>query len=355
MKKIRVLVVDDSAFMRRVISDIINKQPDMEAIGTSRNGKEALEKIKEMTPDVVTLDVEMPVMDGLEALERIMTEEPMPVIMLSSLTQSGADATMRALQRGAVDFIPKPSGTVSLDIEKVSDEIINKIRVAAGARASVRRLTIPPPTPIITRPQLVKQATVQGQLEKMVVIGTSTGGPKALHEVIPQLPGNLAAGVLVVQHMPPGFTKSLAERLDSLSNVNVKEAEDGEPVYPGCVYIAPGDFHLKVKQSGGPGSRRLNISLTKDPAVSGHRPSVDAMFESAISEFWSPMVGVVMTGMGADGAKGVIGIKQKGGIVIAEDKSTCIVFGMPKSVIETGCADKIVPLPQIAQEIARSL
>ncbi|MGE5403843.1 MAG: response regulator, partial [Candidatus Saccharibacteria bacterium] len=193
IKKIRVLVVDDSAFMRRVISDIINKQHDMEAVGTSRNGQEALEKIKEMTPDVVTLDVEMPVMDGLEALERIMTEEPLPVIMLSSLTQSGADATMRALQRGAVDFIPKPSGTVSLDIEKVSDEIVNKIRIAAGARASVKRLTIPAPAPIITRPQPVKQAAVPGYLEKMVVIGTSTGGPKALHEVIPQLPGNLPA------------------------------------------------------------------------------------------------------------------------------------------------------------------
>lgn len=351
MKAIRVLVVDDSAFMRRVISDIINAQPDMESCGIARNGEEALTKISELKPDVVTLDVEMPVVDGLQALEQIMRRDPLPVIMLSSLTQEGAEATMRALQLGAIDFIPKPSGTISLDIDKVADEIVRKIRVAAAARTKLTRLK--PATFIEPGPVPVKKKVLEGRLDKLVVIGTSTGGPKALYEVIPKLPPTLPAGVLVVQHMPPGFTRSLAERLDTMSGLRVKEAEQGDEILPGCVYIAPGDYHLKVYQFSGSG--KLGVNLTKDPPVAGHRPSVDAMFESVAKEFNSKIVAVVMTGMGSDGTEGCKKIKNRGGVVIAEDKSTCIVYGMPKSVIEARCADKVVPLPNIANEIVRSL
>lgn len=359
MKKTRVLIVDDSAFMRKVISDIIAREFDLEVIGTARNGQEALDRISDLKPDVVTMDVEMPVMDGLQALEKIMRTDPLPVVMLSSLTQAGADLTMRALQLGAVDFIPKPSGTISLDIEKVAGDIVKQIRLAAGVRVNLTRLTAAAAnyvkTEIKPAAPVPKPPMSGGLLDKLVVLGTSTGGPKALHEVIPNLPGNLGAGVLVVQHMPPGFTKSLAERLNSMSAVTVKEAEHGETVQTNCVYIAPGDYHLKVKRITEGNGKKLTVNLTKDPLESGHRPSVDAMFESAVAEYWAPMVGVIMTGMGQDGARGVIGIKQKGGRVIAEDKSTCIVYGMPKAVVEAGNADRVVPLQQIAGEIVKAL
>lgn len=354
MIEIKVMVVDDSPFMRRVISDIINSQPDMKVVATARNGQEALLIWKTAVPDVITMDVEMPVMDGLQALERIMSEAPLPVIMLSSVTQSGADATVRALHLGAVDFITKPSNSLSLDINEVARDIVNKIRIAVIARDKLRRPLIktlkrPIPTPTVV--------TVGGQKspDKMVLIGTSTGGPKALHEVIPKLPGDLPAAVLVVQHMPPGFTRSLADRINGMSALTVKEAEDGEPVCSGHVYIAPGDYHLKVRRLGEGFSRRLLINLTKDPLVSGHRPSVDAMIESVVHEYWSKVLAVIMTGMGQDGTRGTAGVKSKGGKVIAEDSSTCIVFGMPKSVIEAGYADRIIPLPQIARGIVESL
>jgi two-component system chemotaxis response regulator CheB len=350
---IKVMVVDDSVFMRKVIADIVNHEPDMEVIGSCRNGQESLEMIKKLNPDVITMDVEMPVMDGIQALGAIMKEHPLPVIMLSSLTQTGADATMKALHLGAVDFVPKPSGSISLDLEKVAEELVSKLRIAASLRD---RLGLVRPGPHLKEmPQPAKVSAGQGSLAKLVLIGTSTGGPKALHEVIPHLPGDLPAGVLVVQHMPPGFTRSLAERLNSLSAVTVKEAQDGEAVRQGHVYIAPGDFHLKVKHIGDFSNRRLLVNLTQDPPVSGHRPAVDSMILSAVKEFWGPLVGVIMTGMGQDGTKGAMAIKEKGGKVIAEDKSSCIVFGMPKSVIETGNADKIVPLTGIAHEITKAV
>lgn len=359
MKKIKVLVVDDSAFMRKVISDIINSQNDMQVVGVARNGEEALQKAQELGPDVVTLDVEMPVMDGITALKKIMETDPVPVVMLSSLTQNGAEMTMKALQLGAVDFVPKPSGTISLDIAKVSEDIVRKVRIAALARPQIRRLfsgagslgSVARPV----SPGIPLSRPVGGRLEKLVLIGTSTGGPKALHEVIPRLPGDLEAGVLIVQHMPPGFTASLAARLDGISGLRVKEAEHGEVIAPGTAYVAPGDYHLLVMTDKETGLGRLLVNLTFDPPVSGHRPSVDAMFESVARSFWGHIVGVIMTGMGQDGAKGVIHLKKRGAKIIAEDSSTCIVFGMPKAAIETGQVDKVVPLPEIAQEIQRML
>lgn len=355
MNKIRVLVVDDSALMRRVISDIINRQPDMEVIATANNGEEALVKVRELKPDVVTMDVEMPKMDGIQALEAIMKSEPLPVIMLSSQTQAGAQATIKALQHGAIDFIPKPSGSISLDIHKVAEEIVSKVRVAAGAKGAAKKLALPSLPKVVRSEPQIKAVPVTGPLNKLVVIGTSTGGPKALHEVIPKLPSSLGAGVLVVQHMPPGFTKSLADRLDSLSSLKVKEAEDGDPVQPGHVYVAPGDFHMQVKRVDEGMTKKLKILLTKDPPVGGLRPCADVTMESAAREFWSDMVAVIMTGMGHDGARGAALVKGRGGKVIAEDPSTCIVYGMPKAVVESGNADKVVPLPRIAEEIVKSL
>lgn len=368
MPKSRVLVVDDSAFMRRVISDIIQQEKDLEVCGTAKNGVEALEKIRELNPDVVTMDVEMPKMDGISTLEVIMRDLTRPVVMLSSLTKAGADETIKALSIGAVDFIAKPSGQISLDIETVRDEIVAKVRAAAalrprmsglrqmyaktGARspAAASETKAPPKVP-----HAVERGMTAPALNRLVVIGTSTGGPKALHDVITRMPANISAGVLVVQHMPPNFTRSLAERLNSLSQVRVKEAEHGDIVLPGQVYVAPGDFHLNVLQQNDTNGRRLLIQLSKNPPRGSLRPSVDDMFESVARQYWSKIVGVIMTGMGTDGTEGVRFIKEKGAAIIAEDQSTCVVYGMPKSIIEAGLADRVVPLPRICDEIMKLL
>ncbi|MGE5381134.1 MAG: protein-glutamate methylesterase/protein-glutamine glutaminase [Methylocystaceae bacterium] len=349
---IKVLVTDDSAFMRKVITDILNREPGIKVVDTARNGQEALEKIKQYEPDVVTLDVEMPIMDGITALQHIMKEHPRPVLMLSSLTQEGAELTFKALQLGAVDFIAKPSGNISLDIEKVALDIVQKVKIAAQVKTG--KLGFTPswqPTPIVKK-------VISGDrvLEKIVMIGTSTGGPKALHEVIPKLPGDLNAAVVLVQHMPPGFTRSLAERLDQLSALRVKEAEHGEEVVPGTVYIAPGDYHLLFRSHQEAGRKRLYVELSKNSQVNGHRPAVDPMLFSMGDTFWSnQMVAVIMTGMGSDGAQGLAFIKDKGGRTVAEDQSSCVVFGMPKAAIATGKVDRVIPLMEIAQEITRLL
>jgi two-component system chemotaxis response regulator CheB len=348
---IRVLVVDDSAFMRRVISDIINAQPNMEVVGKAHDGIDALQKIDQLQPDVVTMDVEMPRMDGLTAVRRIMEAKPIPIIMLSSLTKTGAEQTMQALNMGAVDFIAKPDSKFALDINTIKDDIVRKIIVAAGARKKLKNSYFIGNN-LFPRTALAKKALNRSAaLNKMVLIGTSTGGPKALHQVIPKFPENLDAAILVVQHMPAGFTKSLAERLDSLSNLKVKEAENMEPVLPGCVYIAPGDYHLTVLSN----KKELLINLTRSEPRYGHRPSVDEMFYSAAREFWSQMVCVIMTGMGQDGSAGLARLREKGARIIAEDQSTCIVYGMPKAAVETGLVEKTVPLGKIADEVMKML
>lgn len=353
MASIRVLVVDDSAFMRKVISDIVNQDPHLEVVGTARDGQDALQKIQGLKPDVVTMDVEMPRMDGLAALEQLMKTNPVLVIMISSLTKQGAELTFKALQLGAVDFIAKPSGQISLDIDKVRDEIINKIKIAAGTKQKLAKFkyqeVVKPARPVIR-----KKLDTSSELQNLILIGTSTGGPKALHEVIPRLPADTNAGILIVQHMPPGFTRSLAERLDSMSQIVVKEAEHGDRIVPGCAYIAPGDYHLTVNRPAN-GRYELFINLTKDPPQGGHRPSVDIMLESVAQHFWANMVCVIMTGMGHDGSRGVKMIKERGGKVIAEHQSTCIVYGMPKAAVETGCVDKVVMLQDISREIIRFL
>jgi len=355
MAKIKVLVVDDSAFMRKMISDIINSSPELEVIAKARNGTDAISKTKEMQPDVITMDIEMPEMDGLTALKYIMQENPVPVIMLSSLTSQGAEQTLRALQLGAVDFITKPSGQISLDIEQVSDDIIKKVKAVAGTKRKLMNLYSSTETLIPRKSTPVKIVKHDGILNKLVLIGTSTGGPKALYQVIPGLPASIDAAVLVVQHMPAGFTRSLADRLDSLSEVRVKEAEHGEKVLPGYAYIAPGDYHMMLDVQSRNKAKELYIHLDKSLPRGGLRPAVDVLLESAAEKYWGQMLCVIMTGMGYDGAAGIKKLKERGASIIAEDPSTCIVYGMPKAAVETGMVDRIVPLPDISEEILKML
>ncbi len=344
--KIKVLIVEDSAFMRQFITNIISADSLLEVVGTARNGAEGLAKTQELKPEVITMDVEMPVMDGLTAVEKIMALCPTPIVMLSSLTTDGAEATIKALELGAVDFIPKPSGSISLDLGKVKGEIIEKIKIAARAKL-VPQVTV---TRTLAK---VPKATLEvsnRRLNKIIAIGTSTGGPKALQEIVPLLPRSIPAGILIVQHMPKGFTKSLADRLDSLSQITVREAKDGDELVAGLALVAPGDYHMTATEVGG----RVIIHLNQEPAVSGHRPSVDVMFTS-VAGLSQDKVGVILTGMGGDGSDGMVLIKGNMGKTIAQNEDTCIVFGMPKVAIEKKAIDKVVPLDKIAMEIMKLL
>ncbi|MBP2640085.1 MAG: cheB 2 [Firmicutes bacterium] len=345
---IKVLVVDDSAFMRKILSDLFAAEDDFTVVDAARNGKDALEKTKKYKPDVITMDVEMPIMDGIQALEAIMRETPTPVVMVSSQTRDGAEATIRALSLGAVDFIAKTSGPIG-NIDGIRDDILQKCRMAANV--NVKQLCLPFTVPSI----VAKPAPVFGSSsisnEKIVVIGTSTGGPRALQEVITKLPGNLPCGILIVQHMPPGFTKSLADRLNSLSSLKVKEAEQNDPVSPGVVLLAPGDYHMTLERLGGKIVTRLN----QQPPVGGHRPAVDPMMESAVQLYGARTVGVLLTGMGRDGAKGLQMIRQRNGYTIAEDKSTAVVFGMPKAAIELNAVNMVLPISEVAAEIVKAV
>ncbi|TCT26752.1 two-component system chemotaxis response regulator CheB [Melghiribacillus thermohalophilus] len=353
MNRIKVLVVDDSAFMRKMISDILNSDPFIEVIGTARNGKDGIDKMEKLSPDVITLDIEMPIMDGLTALKNIMDRNPLPVVMLSSLTQEGAETTLKALQFGAVDFIQKPSGPISLDIEKIKESIVRKVREAASANiASMSKgneLTEPPsPLPLTVQTKANKE-----NRKTIVAIGVSTGGPRALQQVLTQLPADFPAPLVIVQHMPPKFTKSLAERLDKLSAITIKEAEHGELLQKGTAYIAPGDFHMKVKKIG----MSLAANITKDQPIRGHRPSVDALFESISTLHGYKKILVVLTGMGSDGTHGMQVVKQEdpGTIAIAEASETSVVFGMPKSAIQTGLVNQVSPIQDISQSILKAM
>jgi two-component system chemotaxis response regulator CheB len=341
---IRVLVVDDSAFMRRVIGEAISSQPDLELAGVAINGLDALLKVEHLQPDVVTLDVEMPEMDGLTALRHLMARYPRPVVMLSSLTQEGAITTLRALSIGAVDFVAKPSGSISLDFHRVRDELLHKLRVAAGARVHIPRATgtvhIAPLAPI--RKPAAGRARVG--FERLVVIGASTGGPRALGSVVPALPRDGRTAYLIVQHMPAGFTRSLADRLDASSQLSVREAAAGDRLAVDTALLAPGDRHLLVTASGA-------IDLTDGPRLHGVRPSVDITLESVAEHFATRTTVAILTGMGHDGADGAEKVHRAGGYIVAEDESTCVVYGMPRAVVERGAADNVVPLDSIAPAI----
>ena len=357
---IRTLIVDDSAFARSMIVKRLNVDPDIEIVGVAKDGVDAIEQIKHLKPDVVTLDITMPRMDGLTALEKIMAECPTPVIMLSALTHKQAPATISALELGAVDFYLKPSTLNPVGIAKHSDELVDKVKIAALVdpvkllRANRRKNAIP------ARMEPGKWEKSQGDPSanngvralktryqgKVLVIGSSTGGPKALAEMVPQLPAALPVPVLLVQHMPPGFTKSLADRLDQTSQIRVKEAAVGDFLEPGTAFLAPGDHHMVVTSSG-------RIALNQDPQVCGVRPSVNVTMKSVVDFYGGKTMGVILTGMGSDGSDGTALIKAKGGLVTVEAESTCAIYGMPQCVVERGNADKVLPLPEIADEIVR--
>lgn len=334
LNKVKVVVVDDSALMRKIIADMINEEIDMEVIEVCRNGKDLIDKLDKLNPDVITLDVEMPVMDGVSALKSMKKiGKNIPVIMLSSLTYKGAVTTIECLEAGAFDFIGKPSGSISLDINKVKDELVSKIRMAASRKV-----------PSKIAPQ-VQRKEVSNRTEA-VVIGASTGGPKALTTVISALPKNLGFPILIVQHMPVGFTKAFANRLNNTCNIKVVEAEKGQTIEKDIVYIAPGGYHMEV-------SRDKKINLTLEPAIWGVRPAVDKLFISAGKVYNKNLVSIVLTGMGKDGADGSIKVKENGGFTVAEHESTCTIYGMPKSAIETGIIDEILPLGQIPSKIIK--
>ncbi len=337
-RTVKVLVVDDSAFARMAITKRFQSDARIKVIGQACDGIEAVEKTKSLTPDVVTLDITMPRMDGIEALKRIMKECPTPVIMLSALTREGADITFQALELGAVDFFLKPSIVNPAGSVEDAGELIEKLISAAGAKLIKRGKTDRPKAPSKTTQ---KRAS---RINKVVVLGSSTGGPGALNNVIPLLPGDIPATVLMVQHMPIGFTRSLAQRLDSISELEVREANDGDRIAPGLVLICPGGSHMTVDSEG-------IIGLNKDPQECGLRPAVNMTMESAAQSFGDSVLGVVLTGMGHDGTRGAEIIKHAGGEVIVEDESTCVVYGMPKSIVEAGFADSVLPLDQIADGI----
>ncbi|WP_048602480.1 protein-glutamate methylesterase/protein-glutamine glutaminase [Rubeoparvulum massiliense] len=368
MEPFRVLVVDDSAFMRKMIGDILEEDPQLTVVGKARNGIEAIEMVKNLHPHVVTLDVEMPVMNGLDALRLIMEHHPVPVVMLSSITKHGTDETIKALELGAYDFITKPSGSISLDINKVSDEICTKVLMAAQTdikklqKSSHRNATYhphPSNTFLLNQTKGDKidskfagNSSVSKNITNIIAIGTSTGGPKALQEVLTRFPASIPASIVVVQHMPPGFTKSLAERLDSMSEIQVKEAIDGEPLANGVAYIAPGDYHLEVSKKGS----QLQTRLQQEPPVRGHRPAVNTLFSSIAQISGVRKYAIILTGMGNDGSDGLRQMKQTGlEFSIAEAEETCVVFGMPKAAIETGFIDKIVPIEEVAKQMMHVL
>ncbi|HSH47830.1 MAG TPA: chemotaxis response regulator protein-glutamate methylesterase [Halomonas sp.] len=337
-KLIKVLCVDDSALIRDLLSEIINAQPDMEVVAVAPDPLVARDLIKRHNPDVLTLDVEMPRMDGLDFLERLMRLRPMPVLMVSSLTQAGSEVTLRALELGALDFVAKPALGIRSGMIEYANEIAEKLRAAAVSRPQrVRRKDAPAPRRL-TAP-LVSS-------EKLIAIGASTGGTEAIRQVLEPLPANSPA-ILIAQHMPGGFTRSFAERLDRLCRISVKEAVDGERILPGHAYIAPGDAHLKVSRSGANYVARLD----NGPPVNRHRPSVDVLFCSAAAQAGRNAIGVLLTGMGKDGAAGLLEMRRAGAPTIAQDEASSVVFGMPREGIALGGASEVLPLDDVAPRL----
>ncbi|TAE29722.1 MAG: chemotaxis response regulator protein-glutamate methylesterase [Candidatus Kapaibacterium sp.] len=403
MKPIRVLIVDDSAFVRKALSTMLQSDPDIEIVGLANNGKEAVEKTSELKPDIITMDVEMPVMTGLEALKIIMEQNPTPVLMVSSITTEGAEATIEALSLGAVDFISKQS-TLTIQ-QTMRDDLVGKVKAITQNTNLKSRLARPsllsslsfrkssPSAPPAKEDQAMERLSLQERIArrrqtmqegqdtptspaatnsaapakplhevrvtgrkrpsaghaKIVVLGVSTGGPLALHQVVPRLPKDFPVGMLIVQHMPAHFTKSLADRLNTLSHVTVREAQDGDILEPGLVLIAPGGFHMKINKD------QRTIHVSPEPADTLHRPSVDITTESVVEAFGGHAVGVIMTGMGRDGCAGLKKLNAKGGYVIAQDEESCVVYGMPKAVVDEGVADEVLPLESLADSIAAAI
>ena len=348
MKRIRVLIVDDSALMRQVLTTLLAKDPEIEVIGSAPDPYFARERIKALNPDVLTLDVEMPKMDGLTFLEKLMRGHPMPVVMVSSLTEIGCQTTLRALELGAVDFITKPKVDLRECMEDIAQDLIAKIKAAAQARIRSVKSQVADrtsgPNLEACRPKL---GTGSGAMIKttdtIIAIGASTGGTEAVKDILEALPPNTPP-IVITQHMPERFTKTWADRMNGLCRISVKEAQDGDSVLPSHALVAPGNYHMRLVRSGA----RYTVRIDQEPPVNRHRPSVDVLFESVARYAGGNAVGVILTGMGADGAKGLLTMKQAGAPTIAQDEASCVVFGMPKEAIKLGAADKILPLGDIA-------
>lgn len=354
MDKIRTLIVDDSAFMRKSLQIMLESDPRIEIIDTARDGQQAIELIKKLRPDVVTLDIEMPKLDGLSALKIIMKDCPTAVIMVSSLTTEGAESTLKAMELGAVDFIPKELSYVNVNIIKIKEEIINKV-VTIGRHARLKsRLSrisgAKPSQPAKTFSQS-NYKSIPRHIYSAITIGISTGGPLSLQKFIPKLSEKINIPIFIVQHMPPRFTNSLAERLNGMSSLRVKEAEHGELVKGATVYIAPGGKHMIITPQNG----SSKIIITERPDNTLHRPSVDVMMDSVINVYGKNTLGVIMTGMGKDGFEAIKRLKSIGGYAVAQNEETCVVYGMPKAIVDNDLADTVVPLEKIHEVINNSV
>jgi two-component system chemotaxis response regulator CheB len=349
--KTRVLVVDDSALVRSLLSEIINRQPDMQCVGAASDPYAAREMIRALNPDVITLDVEMPRMDGIDFLSKLMRLRPMPVVMVSTLTERGAEVTLRALELGAVDFVAKPKIGVADGLRLLAQDITDKVRIAA--KAHLRRLVDATPTAdggAAVTPAAPPAPLGRLSTEKIIFIGASTGGTEATKEVLINLPSDSPA-VVITQHMPPGFTRSYAARLNGLCKIRVAEARDGERILPGHAYIAPGGLHLSVERSGANYIARVQDG---DP-VNRHKPSVEVLFKSAARVVGPNALGLMLTGMGADGAKAMKEMRDAGSYNYCQDEASCVVFGMPREAIAAGAAHEVLPLPQIAPKLIERL
>ncbi|MGO9086780.1 MAG: protein-glutamate methylesterase/protein-glutamine glutaminase [Candidatus Sulfotelmatobacter sp.] len=345
---IRVLVVDDSAFMRTALARMIASESDLNVVGTAGNGSEALDRIAALDPDVVTLDVQMPGLDGLETLRSIMAQSPRPVIMVSSVTERDAELTFKALGAGAFDYVPKQLSSTSLDILHIRSDLIAKIRAAARARNSHAAGAFPKKPPRFADSECRNMGSTPAVI---IALGTSTGGPKALQEILPRLPHDLSVPILIVQHMPPGFTAPFAQRLNGLCAVPVHEAAHQEPVQPGVIYIAPAGKHMTVERSS---DSLTLIYLDTQPNNCLHMPSVDILMKSVARNFGNTTMGIIMTGMGSDGAEGMRAIQRAGGLTVGQDEASCIVYGMPRACAELGFLNRAVPLSQIPAQILQA-
>jgi two-component system chemotaxis response regulator CheB len=355
VSKVRVLVVDDSALMRQLLTEILSSDRELEVIATAADGASALRKRAELSVDVMTLDVDMPGLNGLDLLAQLMATQPLPVVMVSSLTQAGQETTLRALELGAVDFVGKPVLDIKTGTLKLADELIAKVKAAARARPRARLAGPPPSSPSVAlpkptlRPAEAADPALLGAAGRLIAIGTSTGGTEALRTIITRLPPDAPPTVAVI-HMPAGFTRAFAARLDRLSHVHVREAAAGTVLQPGLVLIAPGDRHMRLRHSHG----QLVVELGSDPPVAHHRPSVDVLFQSVAAELGERAVGAILTGMGADGAEGMKAMHERGAYTVAQDEATCVVFGMPREAIALGAASEVLPLPKIAAALVRA-
>lgn len=346
---IKVVVVDDSAFMRKALTTMLEKDPDIKVVATARNGADGLAVIRQYDPDVVTLDIEMPQMDGLTALRHIMMEMPRPVLMISSLTMEGAESTLKAMELGAVDFIPKQLSKVSLEIVKIEKDLQQKVKYVSRRKIRAPRTSRPSAAAAVAR---IAPPVMRGRPKRDVVaIGVSTGGPPAVQKVLSKLPANFPAAILIAQHMPAAFTGPFAKRLDSVCKIKVKEASGSEPIAPGTAYIAPGGKHIVLQQRGS----RMEVVVKEEPSDALYKPSVNVLIESVAKAQGRRAVGAIFTGMGNDGLLGIRELKSRGGYILAQNDASCVVYGMPKAIVDAKLADDILDIDDMAAALMASI